>query len=251
MEKLERFLTIVERVINLIRPKFYNRLTWAAVIAGLFLMASPWWADLLIAAAGKFFEMKIPSTESHMAWGFGLVALGLVYHLLVHYISELVLGQRNFQELAEQRAHDRENFQALAAVLSESDLAWILRDLQDQHAYVSAQGRKLDDACSFLLAPSTQFIDKEVQEAARNLGGSLKELRNWISLNFFVYGDEVESGHRFCLYPELNMDRSSTFPTLDDQRKYEKFSGQLDKILGMVDEKYGYFRMTVKRVLAV
>jgi hypothetical protein len=247
---LDRVLANVERVVNLIRPKFYNRLTWAVVLAGLLLLSTPWWSDLVVAVAAKYLSVKLPEPDSHLGWGLGLVALGLVYHAFVHYVGELASSQKSSQALADQEAHDRRTFEELVRIVSEEDLAWILNDLQNQHAYVSAQGRKLDDAVRHLLAPATQFIDRQVQGAAQTFGISLRDLRNWTALNFFVHGaSQEDGGHRFCLYPDLNPDLG--MPTNEESVRYHRFAEQLYGKVDDVNEKYGHFRSTVKRVLAL
>jgi hypothetical protein len=247
---IDRTLSVLERLVNLIRPKFYNRLTWVVVLAGLLLLSTPWWSDLVVAVAARYLDVHLPQADAHFAWGLGLVALGLIYHAFVHYVSELVSTQRSSQALTDQRAHDRRTFQEFAMALSEEDLGWILADLQNQHAYVSLQGRKLDDAVRRLLAPATQFIDADVQAAARALGLSLRELRNWTSLNFFVHGSRQEDGdHRFCLYPDLNPDLG--MPTEDQSVRYDKFADELYEKVDDVNDKYVPFRTTVKLVLSV
>lgn len=248
---MERFLQTAERVIALIRPKFYNRIAWVVVLAGLLLVASPWWLDLVSALAHRYFDVTLPTAASHVAMGVVLVGLGLLYHLIVHYINELIASQRESTTLAAQREHDREIFAQFVSHVSENDLAWILGDLQDQHAYTSPQGTKLDLAVKHLLAPSTQFIDVQVSAAGKRLGMALRELRNWTSLNFFVYGPQTDEGLRFCLYPELNQDRTLRVPSAEDSRRYGEFAQELYVKVDEVHAQYAQFRAVVKNVLAV
>ena len=248
----ERYLQFAERLVALIRPKFYNRLTWVIVLAGLLLMSSPWWLDLVGALSTRVFGIVLPSYESHIGFGLALVALGLAYHLTVHYINELISTQREATTLATQRDHDRKMFEAFVGKFSESDLAYVLADLQNQHAYVSAQGIELDDAVQHLLAPATQFINTEVIAAARRLGLALRDLRHWAALNFFPHGSiRDDGGYRFCLHPELSEDRSSHFPSAEEHRKYDEFAQELYSKVDATQESYGVFRSTVKKVLAV
>jgi len=248
---MERYLQIAERVIALIRPKFYNRLTWIVVLAGLLLMSSPWWLDIVNAFAVRYLGFSLPPSDPHFGWGMALVVSGMAYHIAVHYINELIATQSAHTTHASHQEHDRKTFDSFAAVLSEDDLAWILSDIQNQHAYVSTQGSKLDNAARHLLSPATQFIDTHVSAAARDFGLSLRELRNWLSLNFFAYGPTVNNEHRFCLYPELNEDRSSKFPSLEESRRYEAFAKDMYAKIDDAESKYVSFRSSVKMVLAV
>jgi hypothetical protein len=248
---MEGSLRILERLIDLIRPKFYNRLTWVVVAAGLILMSSPWWSDLVGSFAVRYFAVQLPRYDSHLSWGLALVVFGLLYHLAVHYITELLQARHTFQARSVQIEHDRRIFSDFATAMPEVDLANILYDLRNQHAYYSTQGGLLDSAIRFLVAPSTQFLNAEVQAASRPLREALADLREWTSLNFFPYGQPNGSEYRYCLYPELNEDRSSQFPTPEESRRYNEFAQELYAKLGATDEKYLAFRATVKITLAV
>jgi hypothetical protein len=142
-------------------------------------------------------------------------------------------------------------FSDLVAAMSELQLAEIICDLRDQHAYYSSQGRTLDTATRHLRATSTQYIDTGVQGAANALGETLADLREWLHLNFFPYGQPNINELRFCLYPEFNEDRSSTFPTPEQSRCYDQFAEQLYSKLSNVDSKYAVFRSAVKKAFAV
>lgn len=248
---MDQYLQLVERLIALIRPKFYNRLTWVVVSAGLLLMSSPWWSDLINGFASRYFGVTLSPYESHLGWGISLVALGLTYHLAVHYISELLHATRTAETRSAYLAHDQKMFSDFVASMSEVQLAEIISDLRDQHAYYSSQSGRLDTATRQLRAPSTQYIDTDVQGAAHALGEALANLREWLNLHFFPFGHPNGNEHRFCLHPELNEDRSSTFPTTEQSRRDDQFAEQLYSKLSDVDSKYVVFRYTVKKVLAV
>jgi len=248
---MDRHLQIAERVIALVRPKFYNRLTWVVVLAGLLLMSSPWWLDLVNAFAVRYLGISLPTYESHFGWGLALVISGMIYHIAVHYINELITTQRANTTLASHREHDRKMFDSFATLLTEDELAGMLSDIQDQHAYISPQGSKMDAAARHLLSPSTQFIDPQVSAAGREFGLSLRDLRSWLSLNFFAYGPTVNNEHRFCLYPDLCEDRSSHFPSAEESRRYEAFAKDMYAKIDDVFSKYASFRSLVKAVLAV
>ncbi|MGY0603398.1 MAG: hypothetical protein ACW7DZ_15360, partial [Paraglaciecola chathamensis] len=64
------------KLIEMLRPKFYNKLTWLIVISGLGLMSKPLWLTLinLILETGSQFSI---TEESDTTWGFCLVLVGL------------------------------------------------------------------------------------------------------------------------------------------------------------------------------
>lgn len=77
-------------MIALIRPRFYNRITWVVIAAGLLLVATPWWTELANALATRYLAVALPVSTAPVPWGIALVGMGLAYHLLAHYVNELV-----------------------------------------------------------------------------------------------------------------------------------------------------------------
>ena len=54
-ENIDKF----ERLINLIKPKFYNKLTWFVVGAGLTVISKPMWLEILNVLLKKNYQLKI------------------------------------------------------------------------------------------------------------------------------------------------------------------------------------------------
>jgi hypothetical protein len=248
---VDRSLTLAERVIALIRPRFYNRVAWVIIVAGLVLMATPWWYDLLVALTSRHLNVTLPRVEAPYGWGFALVALGLIYHLLVHHATELIQASRDAVAGAAQREHDKRIFEEFRAKLPERALGHLLRDLRDNHHFYSAQDTAMDEAIQHLLTPDTQFISEEVKIAGRRFGIALAEFREWRSLHFYPHGAPYEGEQRYCLHPDLHEDRASEYPSHEDQKRYSAFADSMYALLGDVESKYADFRATVKRVLAI
>ena len=251
LKRVDPYIELMRRIIELFRPKFYNRLTWVVVISGLLLIGSPWWADLVTAVVSSYFGISLPNTEPHFGWGFGLVLSGLAYHAFVHYVGELVNEGRQMLDLIARREHDRRNFESFRRLMSEEDLGWFFSSLLNDHAYYSESAQKLDFALQHLMAPATQFIDNELVEAGVQLGASLKSLADWISLNFWVVGALGKNGSRYCLFPSGNDDRAERTPTTAQVKRYDELTHQLHEMVKDSSAKYNEFRGAIKRVLAV
>jgi hypothetical protein len=90
---MEKYLEIVKRF----WPKFYNRITWTVVAAGLALISSPLWEQLVTALFSKTFDLS-DYVPNEPVYGIALVALGLIYHLGASIVE--LLGSRTPQSKA-------------------------------------------------------------------------------------------------------------------------------------------------------
>lgn len=248
---LSAALEVVERVIPLIRPKFYNRLTWVVVLAGALLTAAPWWSDLVSAVAQKYLAITLPSTTSNIGWGIALIAIGLIYHIVVHSISELAIAERQGKQQIAYIEHDKKIFENYQSVLSEAELLGVLEQIGNLHMYWSPYSTKFSNATTYLLAPSTQFITAVIKSSANDFATKLNRLHSFLGQHFFEHNSPKEGDLRFCLYPDLNMDRSRHLPTAEQSKRYDDYADQLNQRIDEAEYSYKKFRSVVKQSLAV
>lgn len=250
-QKLTTALEIAERVLRLIRPRFYNRLTWVVVGAGLLMTTTPWWGDLVNALAQKYFGVFLPAATEHTVLGVSLVAIGLTYHIAAHSIYELVVSRREAAELSAHGDHDRKVFLGLQAIAPERQLLGILEDIATLHHYWSNYGTQISGAIDYLRAPSTQFLADDVASAATDLALTLAQLRNFMSLNFVEHMSPRDGDLRFCLFPDGNVDRSKGMPSHQQSLRYDELANGLERHVSEAEDRYAKFRSIVKRRLAV
>jgi hypothetical protein len=250
-QKLSTALDIAERFLNLIRPRFYNRLTWIVVGAGLLLTMTPWWGDLVNVLAQKYLAVSLPAATEHTLLGVGLVAIGLIYHIAAHSIYELVASRREAAELGARGDHDRKIFLRLQEVAPERQLLGILQDIATLHHSWSTYGTQISGAIEYLRAPSNQFLADDITSAAKNLSLNLSKLRNFMGLNFFEHMSPPDGDMRFCLFPEGNIDRSRGMPSAESSRRYDELADELERHVSEAEESYAKFRSKVKQHLAI
>jgi hypothetical protein len=250
-QKLSTGLEVLERVLRLIRPRFYNQLTWVVVVAGLLLAATPWWEGLVNALAQKYFEVSVPVTTEHTVLGFSFVALGLGYHIAAHTIYELVVSRREAAELGARGEHDRKIFLQLTAVAPEKQLLSTLDRIATLHEYSSSDGTLIRSAVHYLRAPATQFLADDIAVAVRELALALDRLQDFMSLNFFEHMSPPNGDMRFCLFPDGNDERSRGIPSPEQSRRYEELSSQLVRHVSEAENGYANFRSILKRRLAI
>lgn len=249
---------LAERVVALIKPKFYNRLAWAVVGVGLLLMSGPWWSDLVVSFAAQHLSITLLPNAPQQAWGLALVVLGLLYHIAAHYLSELIQSSRVAEVRSAQLEHDRRTFSEISLEMPESTLVEILGHLGFSHSIDLHRAQKLARIASRLQAPSSQFIDQNIQASALALGRSLNDLDDWFGQNFTR--DDGPSGDeqfcllpelRFCRYPGVHQEIYGIPPPPEQLRYYEQHTKQLYSKMDDIKRKYSAFRYSVKKALAV
>lgn len=221
------------------------------MLAGVLLTAAPWWADLVHALANKYFALTLPTSTTNIGWGIGLIAIGLTYHLVAHSINELVVTRRDLAQFEAHRTHDQLIFENFGQILSEQEFLGILQQIGSLHMYWSPHTVTFSRATSYLLAPSTQFITANIQSVAREFALSLQQLHGFLGQHFFEYNSPPKGELRYCLYPDLDPDRSSHFPGSEEVKRYSDYASQLHQRIEETHESYEQFRRKVKHVLAV
>lgn len=243
-------LEFVIKLIKLLRPEFYNKLTWTVVIAGLALMATPFWEDILVAVISKEYELDL-APGGNTPWGFALVILGLVYHLISNSLLKLIEYKDKEKKDAGKLKHDSERFRASQEILTEKQLTNFLEWLLSDHSYRTDDSSKLHNYADYHLSPENYFLDKEIQAAALEVSESISTLLYWISLNFWVF-PEKQTGEnlRLCMHPHWNIDRGGHGEP-EDFKKYDEVTDKLLALSDAVKQSYKHYRMLVKNKLFI
>jgi len=115
----------LETIWRLIRPEFYNRITWAIVFVGLGLIGTPIWEAIFEAILTK--ELRrwdiILQNRNEPIFGFALIVLALSYNVIIK------LRQVENYSLSEPQEIELD---IKPQVFDEMSLATILRKLKDQ-----------------------------------------------------------------------------------------------------------------------
>jgi hypothetical protein len=96
--------------------------------------------------------------------------------------------------------------------MDETELKNILDWIWTDHSYESDQISIIDSFYHEAREHKNSYLHNEIEAKKQEFINSLGVLRSFLSLNFFVFPKEQVQARRFCLYPELNMDRGG-FPT--------------------------------------
>ncbi len=168
MFDLDRTIEIAAKLLNIIRPKFYNKLSWSVVITGLTLMGTPFWEKILNIILEHEFQIKITGGND-VAWGFGLVVVGLIYHISTTSIFEATTNRKKTEFENAEKNHDISLFKKLIDLLPSNSFMIFIRD----HDFANSFDRKLiDPAYQFIYEwdnAEQEFINQNIEQAKKFL----------------------------------------------------------------------------------
>ena len=138
---------VLEIVVNFLRPKYYNRITWAVVVAGLGLVCTSLFELILNEILKSKFKINIISEQDGI-YGVLLVFIGLTYNLAYHFIElkREELGAITKREETDRNAtHDTRIFEESNKILNEDELDRILNQLSGGHeTYMTEIKKNMD-----------------------------------------------------------------------------------------------------------
>lgn len=147
--------------------------------------------------------------------------------------------------------HDRKIYLAGVDIMAEEDLIELLDELWGGHNYWDLQLSKASRYHQYLEAPSKEYLNPELIEAAKSLARHLRELAVFCCQYFWVYPEnQTRENFRLCLFPSGNIDRSF-HPTPEQSKRYD----ELEKILGekifACQQSYEDYRRKIKHTLHI
>lgn len=135
--------------------------------------------------------------------------------------------------------------------MPEQALQELLRWLWNDDSHTRGMIRPIDGFLRSRSEGGNRFISSEVESACEELTKSLDDMTQWLSLNFFIHPDILDGPDtRFCLYPDLNVDRGGSGER-EESLRYERHQTALYEKVAAVREAYRAFRYQVKMVVAL
>ena len=248
MTKQELFDNIY-KLIKLLKPEFYNKITWVVVVAGLAILSTSLIEKLINAVFKISFNIEI-TDGNDAAVGITLVAIGLFYHVLSRKIEIQESITTKKEQDAKRSEHDIEVFNRTNGIMDETALKNILDWIGTDHSYESEQISIIDSYYHEAREHKNSYLHTEIEANKQEVINSLGRLRSFLSLNFFVYPKEQVQARRFCLYPKFNMDRGG-FPTPEQSQTYDEKAKEMFSLIDSTYQSYVNYRLSVKQWLYV
>lgn len=161
----------------------------------------------------------------------------------------------NFTALnTECATHDKDIFLKSEKLMSERQLLNFLDQLEINHCFLEDQVRNIHDFCEFFEEESNRFIIEDLYHLSDELVEQLNSLSEFTVCNFFVFPEtssNLEGNTRFCMQPEMNIDRSSRHINAEKMLRYNELIEELYSHTNKVMNLYKKYRRFVKELLKI
>ncbi|KAB2676660.1 MULTISPECIES: hypothetical protein [Hyphomicrobiales] len=212
----------------------------AFICAGLAGLLGPWWLPILTVILNKT-ELNVDDGTSY-ALSVSLVVIGLALLLFKRFVLDVK---------ARQILRDKET---LAAHLPDPDLPQAyLRNLVDDHSYLSSQDTAFYHSYSVFLQPKAAFQFKKTVQLYDLFSTQAKALHEFVAANFFVFPSSQlgVSDYRYAMAPHLNEDREMIVYDGGKVEQYNALKAELHGRVCNVQESYDLFLKHLRRIGAL
>lgn len=242
--------TFVLRLVELLRPRFYNRITWLVVLGGLAMMSTQLWELVASVILEREFNISV-SGSNDAAWGFALCVLGLAYHMANTGFYDLLKSNEVRARKEQEANHDLDIFRKARLILNDEQIEYFVETLQCDHAYYMDQASRIDKFTRYLASTSNQFLTPSIQKATGRFLVAWSEAGSFLSCKFFVFPNhQTEPPFRLCMTPGLNMDREGS-GSPDQVKKYDGLTSELEQLTDKLIAEYRALRSEIKGALVI
>ncbi len=224
-----------KELIRFFIPKFYNKVTWLIVSAGLSLLSKPLWIDILEAILQKELNITIPGVNDQLI-GLIVIVIGLIYNVYMGAFSPSTIKKKE---------HDKLIFEKLDSILSESEIKNIWNVIIGSLMIRLNNNEKIN---SFIEnGDEYRFLNKRIENRKKNLIVALDSLSDLISTDFFSHPNK-SINDIICLRPDWDQEKTGVYNEELD-KKFQKLRVELRKRVFKSEEEYKKFRSLVKNNL--
>ena len=124
----------------------------------------------------------------------------------------------------------------------------ILDVLENDHSFTGETFAPLHHFQEMFADVGEQFLSPALTGPLIGLRRALRALSIYTAYNFFVY--PANARDRYCLYPELNVDRGA-MGSLEEHQAYEAHAKELGDHIREVRGAYANFRRAIKESLYI
>ncbi len=147
--------------------------------------------------------------------------------------------------------HDVKIFQESDLIFSEEQLSVGLSNLFGGHYYRDNFINSLNEFYNYLVKRKNQYLNQNLLNVTEELLSSLRELEQFLAYNFFDYPpNQLTENMRFCLYPDLCIDRGGRVNP-GDMKLYDSHVEKLNDVNKKAWESYVNYRREIKVTLLV
>ncbi|WP_258184632.1 hypothetical protein [Vibrio splendidus] len=248
MRTMDSIFSFILKLIEALKPKFYNKITWLIVVSGLSLMSTPLWITVVNAVFERAFELSL-TNGSDTAWGFALCCLGLIYHLVNSGLYEMALSVDTKAKAEKRDKHDLEVFKGLNEAMSEDYLNNLISWVRTGDSLHWDDYGKLKGFIDQASSSTNSFLNSELSGTTLQFSQSLSNFTSFVDENFdeYPYGQTV-TNFKMCLAPQLNCDRAGSW---EDSAEYGELAREMVDITEAIVQSYRGWRKSIKKNLYI
>ncbi|PTP35819.1 hypothetical protein CWN95_08295 [Vibrio splendidus] len=245
---MDSIFSFILKLIEALKPKFYNKITWLIVVSGLSLMSTPLWITVVNAVFERAFELSL-TNGSDTAWGFALCCLGLIYHLVNSGLYEMALSVDTKAKAEKRDKHDLEVFKGLNEAMSEDYLNNLISWVRTGDSLHWDDYGKLKGFIDQASSSTNSFLNSELSGTTLQFSQSLSNFTSFVDENFdeYPYGQTV-TNFKMCLAPQLNCDRAGSW---EDSAEYGELAREMVDITEAIVQSYRGWRKSIKKNLYI
>lgn len=237
------------KLLKLLRPSFYNRITWIVIITGTTILSKPLWLDLVNMIFETNLDISITGKHDELV-GLSVITIGLLYNIGYRHI-EIKSVQKANNEDNRIHEHDLKIFKSETNIISESFIHNFLDLLIGDESTSLNKMKKINDFIDESKLISNNYLNSELKNIKQKLVNDLEHLEDYIGDHFFSYprGNSFD-GTRLCMRPELNIDREGD-GSPETEQKHIEYRQELVKRGNSVKKSYNEYRNKIKEILKV
>lgn len=174
-ENIDKF----ERVINLIKPKFYNKLTWLIVGVGLATISKPLWLEIANNIFNKNYQINI-TDENDIIVGFSLVTMALLYNLITVYFDKFLISKQEVLKQEKWLVKDKLLFEKFLEELPSNGSVEFLRTHSFQNGFYLEYLRQILNFEQNWNDAEHEFINEKLEKLRKEL---LENIKDFVYVN--------------------------------------------------------------------
>ena len=242
-------------LVKLLKPKFYDKITWTLVVAGLAILSTPFLQNLVTAFIEIELNIKV-TDDNDPAVGLTLIFLALSYNTICLKIG---VNEREQQErVAKQSSiHDKTLFQKIDDMLNEKTFKNITNSISSNLFIEPWQNDLIYKFLHECDQTSAKMLDPALESARIQLVNAIEEFRAFLAIHFFYKMERKSSRNSISnyepdknkyLYPDLNPEITCDF---SEDQVYLTRADELSTLADDTEKAYDAFRMQIKKKLHI
>lgn len=192
----------------------------ALIVSGFAALSGPWWQAILEALLGKVGF----TVDDKYQWVIAVCQIVPGFFLV---------GYKHFKmdrDIARNEA-DRKNIQAIN--LDFDRLRYYLSNLVDDHSYHSSLNSTFSETLRFFSLPENRFQSRLTASSFDEFAKAGTELQNFVAGHFYVFPNSpsLNGDWRYCMEPQMNMDRDMVRYDPDKSAEYSRLGRVLHELV--------------------